>query len=150
MIKNIGFIGCGKMGQAIMEGMLKAELVQPENMRVSTSRVETLSMIEQKYKIKGSLHNQEIAEFADFLFLAVQPAVHNQVLGEIKEHLKEDVVIITMAAGMSTKQIEKELGRKVKVVRTMPNTPALVGEGMTALSVNKAITETELAEIKGY
>ncbi len=61
MVKNIGFIGCGNMGQAIMAGMLKAELVQPENLKVSTSRTETLSMIEQKYKIKGSLHNQEIA-----------------------------------------------------------------------------------------
>jgi pyrroline-5-carboxylate reductase len=148
MVKNIGFIGCGNMGQAIMAGMLKAELVQPENLKVSTSRTETLSMIEQKYKIKGSLHNQEIAEFADLLFLAVKPNLHKEVLGEIKEHLKEDVVIITMAAGMSTKQIEEELNRKVKVVRTMPNTPALVGEGMTALSVNKAITETELAEIQ--
>ena len=94
------------------------------------------------------MHNQEIAEFADFLFLAVQPSVHKEVLGEIKEHLKEDVVIITMAAGMTTKQIEEELNRKVKVVRTMPNTPALVGEGMTALSSKQAITETELAEIK--
>ena len=78
MNKNIGFIGCGKMGQAIIEGMLKTGIVQSENMIVSTSRVKTLKIIEQKYNIKGSLHNQEIAEFADFLFLAVQPSDHNQ------------------------------------------------------------------------
>ena len=90
MVKNIGFIGCGNMGQAIMAGMLKAELVQPENLKVSTSRPETLSMIEEKYKIKGSLHNQEIAEFADLLFLAVKPNIHKEVLGEIRDHLEED------------------------------------------------------------
>jgi pyrroline-5-carboxylate reductase len=147
MVKNIGFIGCGKMGQAIMEGMLKAEVVQPENLKVSTSKVTTLTVIEQKYKVKGSLDNQEIARFADFLFLAVQPAVHDQVLAEIKDSLKEDVVIITMAAGVTTEQIKKELNRKVKVVRTMPNTPSLVGEGMTAMSINSEITEMDLAEV---
>ena len=66
----------------------------------------------------------------------MQPAVHNQVLAEIKKDVKENVVIITMAAGITTEQIEKGIGRKVKVVRTMPNTPALVGEGMTAMSSN--------------
>ena len=148
MVKNIGFIGCGKMGQAIMAGMLKAEAVQPENLKVSTSRRITLAAIEQKYKVKGSLHNKEIAEWADLLFLAVQPSFHNKVLGEIKDSLKKDVLIITMAAGVTLEQIEKELNRKVKVVRTMPNTPALVGEGMTAMCLNSAITETDLAEVQ--
>lgn len=148
MVKNIGFIGCGKMGQAIMEGMLKAEIVQPEHLKVSTSRVETLTVIEQKYHIKGSLDNQEIAEFADILFLAVQPVIHDQVLAKIKDCLKEDVVIITMAAGVTIEYIEKELNRTVKVVRTMPNTPALVGEGMTAMSVNRAMTETDVEDVK--
>ncbi len=148
MIKNIGFIGCGKMGQAIMEGMLKAGVVQPETLKVSTSSAATLTKVEQKYHIKGSLHNQEIAEFADFLFLAVQPAIHNQVLAEIKNHLKEKVVIITMAAGVTIMQIETGIGRNVKVVRTMPNTPALVGEGMTAMSVNRAMTETDVEDVR--
>jgi len=148
MVKNIGFIGCGKMGQAIMAGMLKAEVVEPASLRVSTSRETTLTAIEQKYKVKGSLHNQEIAEFADILFLAVQPSIHNQVLAEIKDGLKEDVVIITMAGGVTTEQIEKVLNRKVKVVRTMPNTPSLVGEGMTAMSINSSITEADLVEVE--
>ena len=69
------------------------------------------------------------------------------MLAEIKGHLKAHVVIITMAAGITTEQIEKGIGRKVKVVRTMPNTPALVGEGMTALSSNSSITETDLVEV---
>ncbi|MFB5284501.1 pyrroline-5-carboxylate reductase [Peribacillus sp. Hz7] len=148
MDKTIGFIGCGKMGQAIMEGMLKAEVVQPANLKVSTSRASTLTKIERKYNIKGSINNQEVAQLADYLFLAIQPAFHNEVLAEIKEFLKEDVTIITMATGVTIEQIEKGIDRKVKVVRTMPNTPSLVGEGMTAMSVNEAITETELAEVE--
>ena len=78
----------------------------------------------------------------------MQPAAHNQVLDEIKNHVKENVVIITMAAGITTEQIEKEIGRTVKIVRTMPNTPALVGEGMTAMSINGAMTETEVVEVR--
>lgn len=148
MIKNIGFIGCGKMGQAIMAGMLQAGVVQPENLKVSTSSATTLTKVEQKYHIKGSLHNKEIAEFADFLFLAIQPAIHNQVLEEIGASLKEDVVIITMAAGVTIEQITAGVGRNVKVVRTMPNTPALVGEGMTAISINHAMTEIDVAEVR--
>ncbi|MCQ6276836.1 pyrroline-5-carboxylate reductase [Bacillus sp. V3B] len=148
MVKNIGFIGCGKMGQAIMAGMLKAEVVQTKNLKVSTSRAETLTVIEQKYGIKGSLHNEEVAEFADILFLAVKPAIHNQVLAEIKDSLKEDVVMITMATGVTIEQIEKELNRKMKVVRTMPNTPSLVGEGMTAMSINSRLTEADLTEVE--
>jgi pyrroline-5-carboxylate reductase len=148
MIKKIGFIGCGKMGQAIMEGMLQAGVVQRENLKVSTSSAATLKKVEQKYRVKGSVYNQEVAEFADFLFLAVQPAVHHQVLEEIKNSLKKDVVIITMAAGITIEQITTAVGRNVKVVRTMPNTPALVGEGMTAMSINSAMTEIDVAEVR--
>ena len=68
MIKNIGFIGCGKMGQAIMEGMLKAGVVQPENLKVSTSSATTLTKVEQKYHIKGSLHNKRLQSLLIFCF----------------------------------------------------------------------------------
>ncbi|USK85844.1 pyrroline-5-carboxylate reductase [Peribacillus asahii] len=148
MDKKIGFIGCGKMGSAMIEGMLKAEVVQPADIKVSASTASTLKKVEQRYRIKGSLNNQEVAKFADYLFLAIQPALHQDVLEEIKSVLKEEVTIITMAAGVSIEQIEKGIGRKVKVVRTMPNTPSLVGEGMTAMSVNEEMTEKELVEVE--
>ncbi|MFJ8244702.1 pyrroline-5-carboxylate reductase [Peribacillus asahii] len=148
MDKKIGFIGCGKMGSAMIEGMLKAEVVQPADIKVSASTASTLKKVEQRYRVKGSLNNQEVANFADYLFLAIQPALHQDVLKEIKSVLKEEVTIITMAAGVSIEQIEKGIGRKVKVVRTMPNTPSLVGEGMTAMSVNEEMTKKELVEVE--
>ncbi|WP_338450717.1 pyrroline-5-carboxylate reductase [Niallia oryzisoli] len=144
MNKKVGFIGCGKMGRAIMAGMLKAEILPNESIMVSTSRETTLMEVERVFEVKGSLQNQEVAEWADILFLAVHPSDHNKVLAEINGSLKEDIVIITMAAGITMEQIEKGIGRKVKVVRTMPNTPSLVGEGMTAMSINSCITEEDL------
>ncbi|WP_394236701.1 pyrroline-5-carboxylate reductase [Niallia oryzisoli] len=148
MNKKIGFIGCGKMGKAIMAGMLKAGVVPPENMMVSTSKESTLLEVERDYKVKGSLYNQEVAVWADILFLAVHPSAHDKILAEIKGSLKEEAVIITMAAGITMEQVERGIGREIKVVRTMPNTPSLVGEGMTAMSINSSLTEEDLVFVK--
>ncbi|MFC9599095.1 pyrroline-5-carboxylate reductase [Peribacillus butanolivorans] len=147
MNKKIGFIGCGKMGAAMLEGMLRSEVISPENIMVSTASVETLTKITSKYKIEGCLDNKEVAGFADLLFLGIQPAMHKQVLDEVKIHVKEGAVIITMAAGITTSQIEEGLGKPVKVVRTMPNTPSLVGEGMTAISINREITAADITDV---
>ncbi|MET3319830.1 UNVERIFIED_ORG: pyrroline-5-carboxylate reductase [Peribacillus simplex] len=147
MNKKIGFIGCGKMGAAMLEGMLRSEVISPENIMVSTASVETLTKITSKYKIEGCLDNKEVAGFADFLFLGIQPAMHKQVLDEVKIHVKEGAVIITMAAGITTSQIEEGLGKPVKVVRTMPNTPSLVGEGMTAISINREIIAADITDV---
>lgn len=148
MNKKIGFIGCGKMGRAIMAGMLKAGVVSRENIMVSTRRELTLLEVEESFKVKGSLHNQVVAEWADILFLAVHPAEHDKVLTEIRGDLKETVIIITMAAGITMEQIEKGIGRETKVIRTMPNTPSLVGEGMTAMSIDKSISENDLEIVR--
>lgn len=147
MMKKIGFIGCGKMGEAMLEGMLRSEVIAPETIMVSTASVATLTKITSKYKVVGCLDNKEVALFADILFLAIQPSMHEQVLQEVKDHVKEDVVIITMAAGITTSQIEEGIGKPVKVARTMPNTPSLVGEGMTAISMNDEITAVDIIDV---
>ncbi|MGE7761335.1 pyrroline-5-carboxylate reductase [Peribacillus sp. NPDC097895] len=147
MNKKVGFIGCGKMGEAMLEGMLLAEVISPDGIMVSTASMETKTKITTKYKVKGSLDNKDVAGFADFLFLGIQPAMHKQVLEEVKGYVKEDTVIITMAAGITISQVENNVGKRVKVVRTMPNTPSLVGEGMTAISLNDEITDADLAGV---
>ncbi|CAH0344217.1 pyrroline-5-carboxylate reductase [Bacillus sp. CECT 9360] len=146
-MRNIGFIGCGKMGQAMIEGIVKSGAVTVEQIMFSTSGQHTLTAIENKLHIKGSLDNREIARFADFLFLAVKPDIHESVIKEIKDYIKEDAVIITIAAGITTQAVEQAFGKTVKVVRTMPNTPSLVREGLTAVSVNTAVSEIDLDEI---
>ncbi|WP_285767809.1 pyrroline-5-carboxylate reductase [Peribacillus sp. SI8-4] len=147
MNKKIGFIGCGKMGEAMLEGMLLAEVISPDGVMVSTASMETMSKISTKHKVKGTIDNEEVAAFADILFLGIQPAMHKQVLEEVKDHVKGSTVIITMAAGIDISMIESSFERAVKVVRTMPNTPSLVGAGMTAISVNDEISDDDLAAV---
>lgn len=148
MNKNIGFIGCGKMGAAMLEGMLKAGAVRSDQVKISTRSTDTLDKMVSQYKVSGTLDNREIAAFSDILFLAIQPSMHGQVLAEVKEFVKGEAIILTMAAGITTKQIEGGLGKIMKVVRTMPNTPSLVGEGMTAVSINQAVQSDDLALVE--
>ncbi|KWW16533.1 pyrroline-5-carboxylate reductase [Peribacillus simplex] len=147
MNEKIGFIGCGKMGEAMLEGMLLAEVVSPDRIMVSTASLESMTKITTKHKVKGTIDNEEVAEFADILFLGIQPAMHKQVLEQVKGHVKGSTVIITMAAGINISLIENSFEGKVKVVRTMPNTPSLVGEGLTAISINDEITDDDIANV---
>ncbi|AOH53656.1 pyrroline-5-carboxylate reductase [Peribacillus muralis] len=147
MNKRIGFIGCGKMGEAILEGILLAEVISPDRIMVSTASMGSMTKITTKHKVKGTIDNAEVAAFADILFLGIQPAMHKQVLEEVKDHMKGSTVIITMAAGINISLIENSFERKVKVVRTMPNTPSLVGEGLTAISLNDEITDDDIAAV---
>jgi pyrroline-5-carboxylate reductase len=100
-----------------------------------------------QYGIKTTHDNKEAAKDSDILVLAVKPNMYSSVIEEIKSVVKEDVVIVTIAAGISISFIEKAFGRKIKVVRTMPNTPALVGEGVSAICHNDKITNEEQDEI---
>lgn len=148
MNKQIGFVGCGKMGQAMVEGMITAGVVPADSIKVSTSSATTLLKVTEKLRVQGSLNNKDIARFADYLFLAVEPSNYEKVIEEIKNDVKEDVVIIMIAAGISIQTVTATFGRAVKVVRTMPNTPSLVGEGMTAFAINELITEEDLANVE--
>ncbi|MFJ7638846.1 pyrroline-5-carboxylate reductase [Peribacillus sp. NPDC097225] len=147
MNKKIGFIGCGKMGEAMLGGMLRSGVVSSEMIMVSTASVGTLTKVTSKYGVQGCLDNKEVAGFADMLFLAIPPSMHERVLSEVKDYIKEDVVIVTMAAGINTSQIEEGIGKRVKVARTMPNTPSLVGEGMTVISMNDEIDTADIREV---
>ena len=88
-----------------------------------------------------------VAEYADYLFLAVKPNQYPGVIEEVKNNIKEGAIIITIAAGVTLRSLGEQFGEKVKIVRTMPNTPSLVGEGMSAICPNENITEEELAEV---
>lgn len=146
-MRKIGFIGCGKMARAMIEGIIKSELTGPENIMASARTGETLQKVHGDLNILTSVDNREVALFADILILAVKPDLHSQVIEEIKKVVKEKVIIVTIAAGIALGDIEGFFGRNVKAVRTMPNTPSFVGEGMTALCPNASLTETDLAEV---
>jgi pyrroline-5-carboxylate reductase len=147
MDKTIGFIGCGNMAQAMIGGIVSSKLVQPEYVVVTNPSAEKLNYVKNKYEVRIASSNIELASFVDILILAVKPHIYSKVIAEIKDLIKEDVIIVTIAAGISIDFIEKSFGRNIKVVRTMPNTPALVGEGMSALCSNSQVTPDELQSV---
>lgn len=144
MNKKIGFIGCGNMGKAMLGSIVKSDNIILENIMVSTKSKTSAQSISLEFGVKASTNNIEVAKNSDIIFLAVKPYFFKEVIEEVKESIKEDTIIISIAAGITIDQIEQWFNKRVKVVRTMPNTPALVGEGMSAICPNKNITEEEL------
>lgn len=147
MNKHIGFIGCGKMAQAMIQGIISSQVASPQQIIVSAKTEETLRIVEKHYEIRTTLHNKVVAANVDYLFIAVKPNLYAEVINEIKEVVKEDTIIITIAAGITLDYVQKQFERQIKTVRSMPNTPSLVGEGMSALCVNSLVTPEDLTGI---
>lgn len=143
MNKNIGFIGCGNMAQAIIGGIVNSKLVTPKEVMASDVIEKNLSFAKNSFGIEVSKDNLEVARFSDIIILAVKPNMYGSIIEEIKEAIKDNVIIVTIAAGITIDFVEKAFRRKLKVVRTMPNTPALVGEGMTAITPNKLVSKED-------
>lgn len=147
MEKIIGFIGCGNMGKAMICGIVKANLVSANNIIAAGLNEKKLGETSEKYGIKITTDNNEVARNADILILSVKPNLYSVVIKEIKNQVKENVIIVTIAAGKSISATEEMFEKSVKIVRCMPNTPALVGEGMSALCSNKKVSKIEEEEI---
>ena len=147
MNKTIGFIGCGNMAQAMIGGIVKSNLVSSDKVIASNPSNKSLNKVKEQYNILVTGDNKEVAQFSDILILAVKPYKYFEVIDEIKAALKKDVVIVTIAAGITLEHMSKALGDSAKVVRTMPNTPALVGEGMSALCANLNVEPEELEAV---
>ena len=147
MNKKIGFIGCGNMGQAMIAGIIKSGITQGEKIIVSDRNGSYLNKVTEEFGVLTTVDNTEAASFSDIIILAVKPNIYGDVIKEISSSVKEDVLIVTIAAGISIDFVERAFGRDMKVIRTMPNTPALVGEGMSALSKNIRVSEEELDQV---
>ncbi len=147
MNKTIGFIGGGNMGGAIIGGIVKAGLAKPEEILVSDLNEAGLSQLKEKYGVQTTTDNMLVAGAADILFLAVKPGVYPTVIGEIRDVVKQEAVIVSIAAGQSIEKVEALFGKPIRLMRVMPNTPALVGEGMSALSPNSNMSQDEIDEV---
>lgn len=140
---KIGFIGCGNMGTAMIKGILESGTVQQDELMASAKGSVTRQKIQGELKIRLAESNHAVVEFADIVFLAVKPQYYEEVVSEIKDTASEQQIFISIAPGKSLEWLEGLFGRPVKLVRTMPNTPAMVKEGMTAYCVNEQVTEEE-------
>ena len=146
--KVIGFIGAGNMGSAMIGGICNSGLVTPDQIFVSAHSASTIEKIHTTFGVRTTLSNEEVACASDILFLAVKPYQFADVLPAIATTLKDGCIVVSVAAGQTIAAIESLLGNDIKLVRAMPNTPALVGESMSALCCNSNVTLEELALIK--
>ncbi|MCH5264851.1 MAG: pyrroline-5-carboxylate reductase [Lachnospiraceae bacterium] len=148
----LGFIGCGNMAQAMLKGILEKGLYQKEDILVSRRSRSALEAIQKEYGVQATTDNGEVAEKADVLILSVKPNQFANVIPEIADRVSEDTLVISIAAGQTISNIEKIFGKKVfdknlKLVRTMPNTPALVMAGATGMCFNENVTEDEQEKV---
>ena len=144
---RLGIIGCGNMASAIVGGIVKTKLLNPHNLMISDVDDEKLHEVKKLYDVEITKDNLMVAKFADILILAIKPNIHDVILDEIKRSVNKDCIIVTIAAGIDLHYIESKLGRNMKVIRTMPNTPSLVGQGMSALCYNGNVSEDELRTV---
>ncbi len=147
MDRKIGFIGCGNMGKAMIKGILDAKIIDEKDIIVSANTPQTLESIEKEFGIITTLKNKKVAREVDILILAVKPYLYEKVLKEIKEDIKEKSIVISIGAGISLDFLKKNLKDGIKFIKTMPNTPALVGEGMSAISLGENLIEEEIEDV---
>ena len=139
-MNKIGFIGAGNMAFALAKAIKKAKLAK--SIIVSDVNKERLDFVKEELKINVSADNKEVVSKSDVVFLAVKPQVIDAVLSEIKDIVK-DQLIISIAAGVKLKKLESKLKNK-KIVRVMPNTPCLVGEMAAGFSVGKNVNDDDI------
>jgi len=142
---KIGFIGLGNMAKAMIGGMLEKGIAKPEEISGSAKTQATLDAVREKYGIPVSDSNREIAQKADILILAVKPQMLAGVISEIKDSVRKDALILSIVAGKTIEWIEEAFGGNFKVVRCMPNTPAMVGEGCSGVCRNERVSDEEMA-----
>lgn len=147
-INTIGFIGCGKMAQAMIAGIIQSSFVSRDSILVSAKTESTCKQVHDIYKVSYTLENRKVAQFADILILAVKPHLYASVLEEIKQVRKKAAIVVTIAAGIDLEFMYNYLGEEAKIIRSMPNTPSLVGEGMTAFCYSEQVTKEEIKYIK--
>lgn len=143
----IGFIGNGNMGRAILSGIIENKVADASEIVVSDINTDGLESTKSTYGVDTTTDNKTVAKAVGVLFLCVKPQFLYGVIDEIKDSVTSDCVIVSIAAGQSIEKIEAAFGKKIKLVRVMPNTPALVGEGMSALAPNKNVSDAELKNV---
>jgi pyrroline-5-carboxylate reductase len=134
-VATIGFIGSGNMAEALIKGIMQAGVYLPEDVFISDVLEDRIDALVHKYGVQRAQDNAALASTVDTIVLSVKPQILESVLGEIKNNVSKNSLIVSIAAGKKIQAITDILG-DVPVVRVMPNTPAMVGEGASALCAN--------------
>ena len=141
---KLGFIGTGNMASAIMGGIIKNNVIPAEEIIGADLFAPGRERVQKEYGINVTADNKEVAQKAETIILSVKPQFYESVIADIKDVVTDKQIIITIAPGKTLAWLAEQFGKDVKIVRTMPNTPAMVGEGMTAATPNEHVTKEEL------
>ena len=145
---KLGFIGTGNMASAMMGGILNNQILSVDEVMGSNPGSQKRESVKKQFGIYVTADNNEVVEKADVIVLSVKPQFYEEVISEIREFIRENQIVITIAPGKTLAWLTEKFGKEVKLVRTMPNTPALVGAGMTAMCPNEHMTEEEIAYVR--
>jgi pyrroline-5-carboxylate reductase len=146
--KKIAFLGTGNMAEALVKGLLRAGTATQQEILCAEPRAERREEIAKRYGVAVSDDNHGATEAADILVLSVKPQTMDHLLDEIAPAIDHRKLVISIAAGIPIAAIARKLGAGVRIVRTMPNTPALVGAGATALARGAHATEADLDQAR--
>src|SRR5512147_3124299 len=146
--KTIAFLGAGNMAEALVKGLLRAGVAAPQEILCSDRRTERGPELQKAYGVRFTPSNVAAVREAGIVVLSVKPQAMNKLLDEIAPALDVSKLVISIAAGVPIAAIERKVGHGIRIVRTMPNTPALVGAGATALAAGEHATEADLAQAK--
>ena len=139
---NVAFVGAGAMGTAMIGGLLSRQDLEPNRITASDRHRERLADIRDQFEITTTLNNRTVVKNADVVVLSVKPQVLPDVLAELKGHIKSGALVVSIVAGATITSIATGLGHKA-IVRTMPNTPAQVGEGMTVWTATSEVSDRQ-------
>lgn len=146
--KTIGFIGAGNMAEALIRGLLQGGVVAPSHIIASGPRAERLAELASTYQIETTTDNVAVARKAEILVLSIKPQILEKVVREVASAVQQGALLISVAAGVDTPAIESHLPSGARVVRAMPNMPALVRAGATAIARGRHAHDADVAEAK--
>lgn len=140
-MSNIGFIGAGNMGYAMLKGALSS--ISPENVGVTDRSFDKAESIAQETGVHHFESNADCVKNCKYVVFSIKPQVYENVVDEIRKYVDDSKIIISLAPNVSIEMLNGMFGKNVRVVRLMPNTPALVGEGMTGYCYDDALFNEE-------
>lgn len=143
MKRKIGFIGAGNMASAIYGGILSGHLAEGSDLILYDINQEKLAQTVERIGCEAAASNEEVVQKADLVFLAIKPQFLAPVLEQIRPYVKKEQAFISIVAGWTIEKLKNGLGESARLLRVMPNTPLLVGHGMSCLSIEHDLTQDE-------
>lgn len=143
----VGFIGLGNMAKAMINGIISEGVVSPDEIMGSSRTQATCDKVKKEFDIFATTDNLKVATNADLLIIAVKPQMFDEVAKGIKGVIKKDAIVVSIVAGKSLAYLGQALGDELRIVRLMPNTPAMVNAGVTAICANDKVGQADFDKV---